>query len=293
MLALIADYGSWRKNLGDVCRSASTPGGPPPVRVPCPGGPPIARRIPFPRRPFAPPVIQPARPVRAVYRKLPGGLWGLGYAAADIVQYCDIPGVGRTACPGQDLALMQCHRMVFDENARRAANLANCLQAAALNNTSPAPCQTQYGPVDPAASCASRGGVNTGPFSYVPPAPPAVPTPVDNLSVPVCPAWGCGSPPIRIAPPIAPAGSTGTATAGGIQPGPAPGVTTNPPATVTPGTTTPAPPANGGTAQPSGGIATFLTGSGVSIGGQSFPMWLVLAAAALGATAIASLGGGK
>lgn len=44
------------------------------------------------------------------------------YDPADVVQYCNVPGVGLTACPGQDLGLMQCHRMLDDENARRAAN---------------------------------------------------------------------------------------------------------------------------------------------------------------------------
>lgn len=79
------------------------------------------------------------------------------YDPADVVQYCNIPGVGLTACPGQDLGLMQCHRMLDDENARRAANgqppiTQDCSAASSFAPFTPGQPSSYSTPTPPASS---------------------------------------------------------------------------------------------------------------------------------------------
>lgn len=93
------------------------------------------------------------------------------YAPADVVQYCNLPGIGLTACPGQDLGLMQCHRMLDDENARLHASG----QAPVTRDCSSASSFAPFVPGQPS------GGPGQ-PSPYVPVVPtPATPAPVTRV----------------------------------------------------------------------------------------------------------------
>ena len=63
----------------------------------------------------------------------------------ELVNYCNIAGVGLTACPGQDLASIQAYNMQLQTDANNALNQCNCNNAWVLNGkVGPNSCASMY-----------------------------------------------------------------------------------------------------------------------------------------------------
>jgi len=84
--------------------------------------------------------ITPATSFRRTYR-----LRGLGDIPYKQVQYCNIPGVGLTACPGQDLQAIQDYNFQLQQDTNNALNQKNCNDAWVLNGkVGPNNCASMY-----------------------------------------------------------------------------------------------------------------------------------------------------
>ena len=84
--------------------------------------------------------VTPSTSFRRTY-----GIRGFGDIPYKPVQYCNLPGVGLTACPGQDLQAIQDYNFQLETDTNNALNQKNCNDAWVLNGrVGPNNCASMY-----------------------------------------------------------------------------------------------------------------------------------------------------